>query len=101
MAKSQGDKIDELSQLTATLTERLDSVRRDIETVNVRGQRLDDSFQEVRRNLAVIDERLSEMKRGLEESDRRRWSIVPSLIGALIGGGLTFLGQLVIRRLFP
>jgi hypothetical protein len=35
MAKTHGDKIDELSQLAATNTERLDSVRRDIETISL------------------------------------------------------------------
>src|SRR3954464_3072495 len=101
MAKTQGEKVDELSQLTATITERLDSVRRDVETVNARGQKSEDALNEVRRNLAVIEERLNEMKRAIEEGGRRRWSIVPSLIGVIIGGVITFLTQITIKRWFP
>src|SRR5262249_22969167 len=101
MAKTQGDKIDELSQLTATITERLDNVRRDVETLSTRGQKTDDSLNDVRRNLAVIEERLNEMKRAIEEGSRRRWSIVPSLIGAVIGSAITFLAQIAIGRWFP
>ena len=101
MAKTNTERIDELSQLTATLTERIDSVRRDVEAISARGQKTDDTLNEVKRNLSVIEERLNEMKRVGEEGGRRHWAIVPSLIGAVIGSVLTFLGQLAIRRLFP
>jgi hypothetical protein len=101
MAKTHGDRIDELSQLTATITERLDSVRRDVETINGRGQKTDESLNDVRRNLAVIEEPLNEMKRSIEEGGRRRWSIIPSLIGALIGGAITFFIQIAIHRFYP
>jgi hypothetical protein len=62
VAKSPTEKINEVSQLTATLTERLDSVRRDVETVSSRGQKTDETVHEVRRTLAVIEERLNELK---------------------------------------
>ncbi len=101
MAKTNTDRIDELSQLTATITERIDSVRRDVEAINARGQKMDDALNEVKRNLSIIEERLNEMKRVGEEGGRRHWAIVPSLIGALLGGVLTFLGQLAIRRCTP
>ena len=52
-------------------------------------------------NLSIIEERLNEMKRVGEEGGRRHWAIVPSLIGALLGGVLTFLGQLAIRHWYP
>jgi len=50
--------------------------------------------------VAVLAERLAELKRVVEENSRRRWAVVPSLIGALLGGALAFAGQWIIRRYF-
>ena len=101
MAKTNSEKIDDLSQLTTTLNERLDTVRRDVEALDARERKGEESLNEVKMKLAVLEERLNEMKKGLEEATRRRWSVVPSLIGAIIGGILAILGQIVVRRLFP
>ena len=91
----------ELSQSMATLDERLNSVRRDIETINGRIQKLEDALNEVKTKLAVMDERLGEMKKAVEESSRRRWAVVPVLVGVVIGGVIAFLGQVLIKKLFP
>ncbi len=79
--KTDGEKIDELEKLVSTLTERMDNVRQE------KAEKI---------QLAVIEERLNELKRTLEEADRRKWSIWPTIIGAAIGAILGFLGQLLI-----
>jgi hypothetical protein len=44
---------------------------------------------DLRRQLAVFEERLGELKKGLEESSRKRWALMPALLGALSGGLIT------------
>jgi predicted nucleic acid-binding Zn-ribbon protein len=101
MASLTEVRINELGQLIATITERLDGVRREVETVGGKCQRAEDSLHEVKRTVAVIEERLTEMKKGIEEAGRRRSAVIPSLVGAVIGGLITFFGQIALRRLFP
>ena len=59
--KSDGEKIDELSVLTAMLMERTDNLRREID----------------------------ELKVQLDEERRRWWMLVPPLVAALLSAGLT------------
>jgi hypothetical protein len=58
--KTDGEKLDELIPLVATLKERLDNVR----------------------------EELKELKKALDEARRRLWLIVPPLIAALLSAGI-------------
>jgi hypothetical protein len=82
--KTNDEKIDELEKLVATLIERVDSVRKEM---------ID------RERMAVIEERLNEFKKTVEEAGRRRWAILPSIAAAVIGSILTLLGQLAITYL--
>jgi hypothetical protein len=82
--KTDGEKIDDLEKLVATLTERLDNIRREM---------ID------RERLAVVEERLNEFKRTIEEASRRRWSLLPPIIGGIIGAVLTFVAQLALTYL--
>jgi len=97
MPSSPTERINELAQATATLFERLDNVRREMVVYGSRFDRNEDSIHELKRTVAVIEERLAEMKKGVEEAGRRRSALIPSLVGAIIGGLLSFLGQLAIQ----
>jgi hypothetical protein len=101
MAKTNSDKIDELSQLMATTTERLDNVRRDVDLINTKGTKNDEALSDLKKQLAVIDERLTEMRKGIDIAKSRWWALVPTLIGVITGGAITFLGQLAIHKFFP
>ena len=68
--KSDGEKIDELSVLTAALEERLDNVRED----------------------------LKDLKERLDEEKRRWWMLVPPLVAALLSSGLTALVTYLASR---
>jgi predicted nuclease with TOPRIM domain len=68
--KSDGEKIDELVVQAATLNERLDNVR----------------------------EELKELKRQLEESNRRLWLLVPPIVAALLSAGLTAVVNYFVPR---
>ena len=82
--KSDGEKIDELEKIVSTLVERLDNVRREM---------ID------RERLAVIEERLNEFKRIVEETGRRHWSIWSSFVGGVIGAIVAFIGQWALTYL--
>jgi len=97
MPSSPTERINELAQATATLFERLDNVRSEMVVHGSRLDRNQDSLHELKRTVAVIEERLTEMKKRVEEDSRRRSALIPSLVGAVIGGVLSFLGQLAIQ----
>jgi hypothetical protein len=86
--KTDGEKIDELEKVVATLIERVDAVQRDIEGI-----------AELKRDVAVLEERLNELKRVVEEAGRKRWAVLPPLIGAIVGAALTLLLQLLLHSL--
>lgn len=74
------EKIDELVKLGATLDERIN---------NVRNEMVD------RERIAVIEERLNELKRTVEESGRRQWSAYSLVMAAVVSGIVSILVQLV------
>jgi hypothetical protein len=82
--KTDGEKIDELEKIVATLDERLDNVRREMVD---------------RERLAVVEERLNELKKTIVETSRGHWLVWSSVAGGIVGAFLTFLGQLVLNSL--
>ena len=93
--------IAEVSEAVAILLERLDGLRREVASGVDHSSKNDESLNAVNTKLAVLEERLNELKKGLEEATRRRWSVLPSVVGGLVGGILGFLGHLVVRLLLP
>ncbi len=100
--KSDGEKIDELEKLVATLVERLDNVHNELQGIREDQDKTVEVLNNLKTNFAVIDERLGELKKGVEEAGRRRWAIVPSVIGATIGAvlgsALTLVGQMLLKK---
>ncbi len=82
--KTDGEKIDELEKLVATLLKRADTARREM---------ID------RADFAVVKERLDKLDKKVDEARSRRWSFWSSLAGLLVGAILNFLGQLAINYL--
>jgi hypothetical protein len=54
------------------------------------------TLAELRMKVAVLEERLNELKRAGEELGRKRWAMLPPLIGAVVGALLTLLIQLLL-----
>jgi peptidoglycan hydrolase CwlO-like protein len=53
-----------------------------------------DGLKEAEKKLAVLEERLNESRRSLEESDRKRWQLTAGLILALVGLLVNFVVSL-------
>lgn len=88
--KTNTEKIDELSRVVATLTARLDYVKSTT-----------DKVPEIITKFAVIEDRVAELRNRADETARRKWSIVPALVGATVGALVTLISQVSIRRLWP
>jgi hypothetical protein len=78
--KTDGEKIDELEKVVSTLLERFDSIRR--EAID-------------RERMAIVEERLNQLKKDIEEAGRRRASFWPPIAGGIVGAILMFLVQLI------
>jgi integral membrane sensor domain MASE1 len=82
----------QLMQSVATLTERIDGVRNEI-------QNLADLFTKV----ALLEREVSELREIQRKRVDRIWMIVVALIGPIVGGivgsVLTFLAQMALKQL--
>jgi hypothetical protein len=94
--QAHGPKIDELMRLTATLEERMHNVRKEVEGIHNEQDSLFDAHKVLDTKVAVIEERLNEFKRTIEEAGRRRASFLPPLLAVLVGSALTVVTQLII-----
>ncbi len=81
---TDGEKIHELERLVYTLIERVDNVRKEM---------ID------KERLAVIEERLNEMRRTSEGSVARRWLLWSAIIGAVVGAVVGPLGTWAVTHL--
>jgi outer membrane murein-binding lipoprotein Lpp len=106
----QSAKIDELSSLAATLTERVDNHIKQLEALHAEHDGLSRDVSEhrleavglvnkVREDMATLRERLDELKKSVEEASRRRAAVWPALVGVLAGGVITFLIQVALAYL--
>jgi hypothetical protein len=88
--KTDGEKIDELVTVAATLAERLTAVREEIED-------LPDLITKV----ALLEQQFNDLRRQADEASHRAWSLVPAIVGAVLGGIITLVGQALIRHFWP
>ncbi len=91
-------QLDELEKLVQTLAERLDHVRKEVEGIDGEQSKASDSFWELKTNVAVLNERFGELKRVLEDSSRKRWALLPPVIGAVINVLLAALVAYLVAR---
>jgi hypothetical protein len=88
--KTDGEKIDELVTVAAVLTERLSAVREEIE-----------DLPGLITRVALLEQQFNDLRNRAEETSRWRWSLVPAIVGAILGGIMTLAGQAVIRHFWP
>lgn len=97
--QAHGPKIDELMKLTSALEERVDNVRKEAEDIHKEQDGLYDWHKKIDTRLAVVEERLNELKRVTEEASRRRASFLPPLLAVLVGSAITILVQMILALL--
>jgi chromosome segregation ATPase len=92
--KTQGDKIDELTTFAATLDERLNNARTELKQMTASQDKLAERLDDLRREVAVLQEQVKELKSGAQQSASRSFS----LILALVAAALALLGQAILAR---
>jgi chromosome segregation ATPase len=89
--KTDGEKIDELEKAFATLTERLDNVRKDLNTAGTNLTEAMKAFGSVQTELALLKKEIEalqkwkdELKKEKDEHSRRVWAFGPNIVGAIV-----------------
>lgn len=94
--KTNSELIRELSNVVATLGERERALRRAGKRRDAAIDRLSESLTALSNRVAVLEQQVADVRKSMEERGRRWWSLVPSLLGAIIGAIGAFLGQLLV-----
>ena len=81
---TNSEEIRKLSTTVATLEERLDNTRAENTRLDAERLKLSDLVMSNDRKLAVIEDNVKELKRILEERERRRFMIFLSVFGCLL-----------------
>jgi hypothetical protein len=77
--KTNSELIRELDRLVAVLVERTLDLRTDLESAKAaHAQAVEESHGRATR-LAVLEAQFADLKKALEESDRKRWAMWPPL----------------------
>jgi hypothetical protein len=78
--KTDGEKVDELEKSVAILIERVDTVREQIKLL-----------ADLTTKTALLEQHVSDMKKGHETRGNRIWSLMPPLLAGAIGGAIALL----------
>ena len=93
------EKINELSRSVATLSERVQYVSKQVDTVTSKQDDMIKDLTGFASRLAVVEHQVAELRKASEEGGRRLWSLLPALLGAIVGSIITLLGQMLLTRL--
>lgn len=98
MAKSNAEKsIDEMKIVIAVLDERVTVARKELDASAEERKVNDGKFTEVEKRLAVLDDRVSDLKKAAEEAAKRSWTLWQMLLIAFVGGLITLAGQFMVQ----
>jgi predicted nucleic acid-binding Zn-ribbon protein len=96
-SKTNTERIDDLSSLAATLTERVDNTREDVVRLEAANTRATEALSEVSTQITRLEHQVGDLRKAAELSGKRWWSLLLVLVGAVIGGMLTILAQYLQR----
>ena len=82
--KTNTEIIRETADTVATLVERVNNIRRDIDRIDGAQTKTVESVTKAATQLTVLEEKFVELKRVLDERDRRRWSIWLAVIASFL-----------------
>lgn len=80
--KSDGEKIDELDKVVASLVTRMDGVTQEIRDIEV---------SKIVQRLAVLEAEVADLKKWRDESRRLGWSIVIPILTAIAGAVFAYI----------
>jgi len=98
--RTNTETIRELEKTVATLNERINGVRRDIDRLEAAGitsdtdsQRTSTFIAEMRTQVTVIQKRFEDLKQTVESREQKRWGLTLVIVSALLASIATALLQ--------
>lgn len=88
----------EVVRTLATLTERLDNTRKELDSFREAQQTLGGDVAKWDKQLALLGQQFDELKRNSEESGKRRWGLLQGFLLAVAGSALTLITQYLVMR---
>lgn len=88
---TNSEKIDELYRLLDQLVGRVNTIERDLEHISERVEKLRTADEDLRLRVHTLEREAGDIKKSREEWGRRAWALVGPLVGAVIGGIVTYL----------
>ncbi len=82
---NNSDVIRDLGKTVSMLEERLNNAREEISRVDGERTRTSELVTALDKKLILIDERIIEIRKLIDERDRRRWTVIQALITTLLG----------------
>ena len=82
--KTNTDLIRELGITTANHEARINELAENIRRIDAAVTKLADTLAQVVTRLTVLEEKFAELKKSLEESDRKRWMLTLAVIGTFL-----------------
>jgi len=98
-APSNTDKIRELERQMATLVERVDTLRRDIDRGDQKVEKVDRALVDVSQGLALLTEQVGRLEKTRDEGQSKRWDLWKLVLAAFLGSILTIGSGLFARWL--
>lgn len=96
-AKTNTEAIRDLEQTVAQHVERLERTREIVEHFRADHSKLGETVKEIDKRLAVLEVLFAELRKALEERDRRHWALwlafFGSLLTLLLNAVLLFFGR--------
>jgi len=94
--KTNTELIRELTLAVRAVETRVDYVERDLDTVETDNKDKTQVYTGFAKDLATLTERVAELKRVSEETDRKRWQLTLAVIAALIAFVLSLVANLIL-----
>jgi len=83
-AKTNTETIRELEKAAVLVEEKLDGVRREVTRLDTAHAKTADTLAQLVTQVAILTEKVADLKKSQEESDRRRWTLWLAVIGCLL-----------------
>ena len=93
------DIIRKLGESVSALFAQVEHGKEGLSRVEAAQEKTTDAVQELRTQLAVIRERVDELKKVIEESGRRKFSLGQGVLCAVLGAVIALAGQIAVMYL--
>jgi septal ring factor EnvC (AmiA/AmiB activator) len=103
--RTDGEKIDELEKVVAVLVDRGDRLRTELDAFHDELTKLARSVADTKtaeavlvRDIAELQKAQADVRKDREESSRKRWSLLPPVISAVLSGIISALVAYFVSR---